>query len=109
MAAITQDTVRQLAAFKGKGVPVTTCYLDVDGRRHRRRQDVEVQLERMMRHSGAKTNGNHEAGEDLRRITAYVHGELDRSRTRGLAIFSCAAADLFEVLPLPVPVRNQLV
>ncbi len=112
MADITQDTVRQLAAFKGKGVPVTTCYLDVDGRRHPRRQDVEVQLGRMMRQTGARANGTHgthDASEDLRRISAYVRGELDRSRTRGLAIFSCAAADLFEVLPLPVPVRNQLV
>jgi len=31
---ITEDAVRELAGFNGEGVPVTTCYLDVDGRRY---------------------------------------------------------------------------
>ena len=32
MTTITEDTVRALAAFRGTDAPVTTCYLDVDGR-----------------------------------------------------------------------------
>ena len=34
---------------------------------------------------------------------------LDRSHTRGLAIFSCAAHDLWEVFALPVPVQSRVV
>jgi peptide chain release factor subunit 1 len=46
---------------------------------------------------------------DLRRIEEYVKGGIDRTNTRGLAIFSCSAPDLFRVIPLPVPVRNRVV
>jgi peptide subunit release factor 1 (eRF1) len=47
--------------------------------------------------------------DDLRRIEAYVRGGLDRSVTRGLAFFACAASDLWEVIELPVPVRSRVV
>ena len=40
MVAITEDDVRSLAAFKGEDAPVTSIYLDVDGGRHVRFQDV---------------------------------------------------------------------
>jgi peptide subunit release factor 1 (eRF1) len=38
-----------------------------------------------------------------------VRGGIDRSETRGLAFFACAASDLWEVIELPVPVRSQVV
>ena len=46
---------------------------------------------------------------DLHRIEEYVKAGLDRSHTRGLAIFSCAAHELWEVFPLPVPVQSRVV
>ena len=33
MAVITEAAIRELAGFRGQDAPVTTCYLDVDGRR----------------------------------------------------------------------------
>jgi peptide chain release factor subunit 1 len=47
--------------------------------------------------------------DDLRRIEAFVRGGIDRSETRGLAIFACTASDLWEVIELPKPVRTCLV
>jgi peptide subunit release factor 1 (eRF1) len=47
--------------------------------------------------------------DDLRRIEAFVKGGFDRRSTRGLAIFACAASDLWEVIELPKPVRSCLV
>ncbi len=109
MAAITPEAIRELAGFKGTEAPVTTCYLDVDGRRNIRRQDYEHQLDSLLRRARAQADGAKSVRRDLRRIEQYVKHDLDRSRTRGLAIFACSAHDLFEVVPLPVPVRNQVV
>lgn len=109
MAVITPEAIRELAGFKGTAAPVTTCYLDVDGRRHIRRQDYEHQLDSLLRRARAKANGTESVHHDIRRIEEYVKQGFDRSRTRGLAIFACSAHDLFEVVALPVPVRNQVV
>lgn len=109
MPVITPDTIRELAAFRGEGVPVTSCYLDVDGRRLRRHQDVEYELEALLRGARPKANGTPSVHDDLRRIETYVKGGFDRSSTRGLAMFSCTARDLWRVVPLPVPVRSRVI
>lgn len=110
MAALTQEAIRTLVAFKGKDAPVVSLYLDVDGRRHVRPRDYEVRLEALLRHAADRTNGAASGSlADLQRIEAYVKAGFDRSRTRGVAVFSCRAHDLWEVVELPVPVRNQLV
>ncbi len=109
MAVITEDAVRELAAFNGEGVPVTTCYLDVDGRRYHRHLEYEQQLDRLLREARSQTNGTHSVCRDLKRIEDFVKGGLDRSRTRGLAMFSCSHRDLWRVVALPKAVRNQLV
>lgn len=110
MAPISEDTIRKLAAFKGDGAPVVTLYLDVDGRRWPRYNDCEARVDRMVRQASDRATGigHGTALEDLRRVEAHVRGGLDRSRTRGLAIFASGQA-LWEVFELPVPVRDQLV
>ena len=109
MATLTQDAIRSLAGFKGQHAPVVTLYLDVDGRQYVRPKDYEIQLESLLRRAGELTNGHAPAVHDLERIEAHVKSGFDRSRTRGLAIFSCTAHDFWKVVELPVPVRNQLV
>jgi peptide chain release factor subunit 1 len=106
---VTEEAIRSLATFRGDKAPVTSCYLDVDGRRYRRHQDYEYELDALLRVGRAKADGDPSVESDLRRIDEYVKGGIDRSRTRGLAIFSCSAQSLWEVIPLPVPVRNRLV
>jgi peptide subunit release factor 1 (eRF1) len=105
---ITQDTIRQLAGFRGDGAPVVSCYLDVDGRRHVRRPDVEAALDQLLRDLRDQP-GSRAASRDLARIEQYVRDGLARSHTRGLAMFSCAEHDLFEVIALPVSVANRVV
>jgi peptide chain release factor subunit 1 len=107
--ALTQDTVRSLAGFKGQDGPVVTLYLDVDGRRHVRPRDYEVQLEALLRQAGPRIDGDAATAAQLQRIESFVKAGLDRSRTRGLAVFACRSPELWQVIELPVPVRNQLV
>lgn len=109
MAVLTEAAIRELAGIRGDAAPITSCYLDVDGRRLVRHQDVEHELDGMLRTARRRANGHSSVHDDLRRIEAFVHGGLDRSETRGLAIFACAATDLWEVIELPVPVRSQVV
>jgi peptide chain release factor subunit 1 len=83
---------------------VVSLYLDVDGQHYIRPRDYEAQLDHLLRRARERSP----ADEDLRRVEAKVRAGVDRSHIRGLAIFSCAADGLFEVVELPVPVRNQL-
>jgi hypothetical protein len=108
VAAITEEAIRQLAGFRSDQGPVVSCYLDVDGRRHVRAQDVETELDHLLRNARGQ-DGGASAGADLDRIDRYVRDGFDRSRTRGLAIFSSVANDLFRVIPLPVSVVNRVV
>jgi peptide chain release factor subunit 1 len=106
---ITEDAIRELASIRGEKAPVTSCYLDVDGRRLRRHQDVEQELDMLLRRARRRANGTASVHDDLRRIESFVRAGIDRSRTRGLAFFSCSADQIWRVVPLPVPVRSRVV
>lgn len=109
MAVLTEAAVRELAGIRGEVAPITSCYLDVDGRRLVRHQDVEHELDGVMRAARLRANGHASVHDDLNKIEAFVRGGLDRRETRGLAIFACTAHDLWEVIELAVPVRSRVV
>lgn len=109
VVAITEQDIRELAGFRGEAAPVTSCYLDVDGARHVRHADVVRELETLLRSARARMNGDQSVAADLLRIEEHVKGGFDRSRTRGLVMFSCSASDWWRVIDLPVRVRSQLV
>jgi peptide subunit release factor 1 (eRF1) len=56
-----------------------------------------------------RANGEASVAADLRRIESHVKAGIDRSHTRGLAIFACSAHDLWEVITLPVPVHSRVI
>ncbi len=108
---INESRIRDLAGFKGEDAPVTSLYLDVDGRTRIRARDVELALERIVRPVRER---HHQEGQtsvcaDVDRMEAYVRGGIDRSHVRGLALFSCSAHDFWEVVELAVPVPDRLV
>ncbi len=109
MAVITESAIRELAAIRGERSPITSCYLDVDGRRLARYPDLEHEVDLLLRDAKVRANGEVSVHDDLTRIGRLVRGGIDRSRTRGLAIFACADLDLWEVIELPVRVHSQVV
>ncbi|MGH9302043.1 MAG: hypothetical protein ACRD0E_09180, partial [Acidimicrobiales bacterium] len=112
MGVLSKEAIRSLAAFDGAGTPVVSLYLDVDGRRYSHPQQYHKQLESLIRKAGPAPGqqcSNGAVSEDLQRIEQHVHSDLDRSRVRGLALFSCSPKGLWETFELPVPVRNHLV
>ena len=90
MAVITEDGIRELASMKGERAPITSCYLDVDGRRVSRYPDLEHEVGLLMRDAKGRANGEQSVHSDLKRIEQFVRGGIDRSRTRGVAIFACS-------------------
>ena len=110
---ISEDRVRALAVHRGTSV-VTSCYLDVDGRRHPRHADYETQLGHLFREAREKAAGfgsdaARSVAADLDRIAAWVRAGFDRSHVRGLAFFACSADGFFDVVESPLPVNNEIV
>jgi peptide chain release factor subunit 1 len=56
-----------------------------------------------------KHDGHPSVAADIQRVQELVRGGIDRSKTRGLAVFSCSAHDFWRVVELPVSVRDQVV
>lgn len=108
MTAINEHAIRELAGFEGS-TQVTSCYLDLDLRRYPAAHDYEQELDAMVRSARERANGTTSVHADLQRIVAHVHDGVDRSRTRGMAMFSCSADDLWHVVELPVRVVNRIV
>jgi peptide chain release factor subunit 1 len=106
---LTEAAIRELASIKGERAPVTSCYLDVDGRRLLRRQDLEHEVDTVLREARNRFDGDESVQSDLRRIEQLVKRGIDRSQVRGLAIFSCSAEGLWEVIELPVRVHTRVV
>ncbi len=110
---LSDDRIRSIAARRDSPV-VTSCYLDVDGRRHPRHIDYEHQLEHLVRLGRERAaaldpEAAHSVEGDLERITGWVRQGFDRSRIRGLAFFACSATGFFEVVELPLGVNNEIV
>ncbi|HUR23558.1 MAG TPA: hypothetical protein VMZ73_06775 [Acidimicrobiales bacterium] len=107
LATLTKETIRALAAHRSQGAPVVSLYLDVDGSRFVRPKDYELHLDSLAR--GALEEHGPAVEADVSKIVGHVKAGIDRSSTRGVALFSCGPQGLWEVLELPVPVRNQVV
>lgn len=109
----TADTIRHLTAFSAPGAPVTSCYLDVDGRRLTTHLDVQQAFDVLARRTGLAAGGKADVPpsvlEDVKQMAKHVKGFGRANGTRGLAMFSCSAAGFWEVHELPVPVHSQLV
>src|SRR2546423_2740573 len=101
---ITADDVRRLAALDARPGVMLSVYLNVDGREYPRRHDYEVQLDGLLREARAKGAGDADVG----RVSDHVKAGIDRTETRSLAMFSCAAKDLWEAFHLPRPVRHRV-
>jgi len=104
--------VSGLAARRGDPV-MTSFYLDVDGRRYPRPTDYHphvMHLCHTARSHAALLGGAAEAAvdADLARICGWLDDGIDRTATRGIAVFCCAGQDYFETLLSPVPLRDEV-
>jgi peptide chain release factor subunit 1 len=111
-APADRQRIRTLAEWDTGGLPVTTLYLDVDGRRRPRRRDYVRRADDLAgavcdEARGLGRAAHRSACGDARRIRSFVRDGFDRrGPVRGLALFSCSGAGLWEDVELSQPVRD---
>jgi peptide chain release factor subunit 1 len=114
-APAARERIRALADWETGGHPVTSLYLDVDGRRRPRRHDYVRRAEILTGRACDDARGRldrqaflsvcHDSG----RIRSFVEDGLERrGSVRGLALFSCSGAGLWEAVDLTHPVRDSV-
>ena len=112
MAELDRDFVRKLAEWSSNGAPVSTLYLDVDGRRFPRREDYMVRAEGLFAQLKEQAAGDKVAKRsvkgDVDRFTDFLNG-LDRGNNRGVALFSSSEAGLWEEVLVPRSLQDRAV
>ncbi|HEX6261376.1 MAG TPA: Vms1/Ankzf1 family peptidyl-tRNA hydrolase [Actinomycetota bacterium] len=110
MATLDQGLLRKLSDWS-PAHPVTSLYLDVDGRRHPSRNGYLVRMRDLfkgMSLDGLDREQRRSVAEDMEAIRRHVEDELDRSRVGGVAVFSSSRSGLWESVPVSRPFRDRL-
>ena len=106
------DRLDVLARLEPASFPLLSLYLNTesDGRgRPNYNLFLRKELRQRLKMYPERSADRESLERDVDRIESYLADELKPS-TRGLAVFACAAADVFEALQLDVPFdRNRLI
>lgn len=112
MATLDRGALRKLADWNTEDLPVTSLYLDVDGRSSVSRGELLTRMDDLLKSVDPSRWDEKEARRsvvgDLDRIRRFVRDELDRSGVRGLAVFSSSGAELWEHIPVARSVRDRI-
>ena len=116
--AVQTRALHDLVGFAPDGFLVTSFYLDVDAEEFPGPDSIRTSLDSAMHRAEEeleqlKKHLPHDAAEslrhDLHKVRRFVQDEFRRDGTNGLAIFSCSARDLWQVVRLPTRVQTRLV
>lgn len=105
--------IRRLSARRGDPA-VSSVYLDVDGAHRPAPGSCLAAFERLADELRARARSREgrrlrrSVEGDIARMRAWLGGGVDRSVTRGIALFSCHDQGWFEAVELPVPVRDEV-
>ena len=103
------EQLDRLARFEPVPYPVVSLYLNTQPNERGRDQDQTFVRQEFKARSRTYTAGSPEReslDRDLERISAYLEGELQPS-ANGLAIFACAAGEVFEPIQLNAPIEQH--
>ena len=110
---ISEAAVRKLAGRTGDPA-VTSVYLDVDGRHRPVRADYEAAFERLTDELRRRARARADArlaknvDADIEVMRSWLGHGVDRTETRGVALFSNAERGYFEAVRLPRSVRDEV-
>ena len=109
---LTAETVDKIIGFDGQDLPVTSIYACVEPDPGLR-EDLQVrvsslldQIRPLAKNGSAGREARLSVRADIQRIKESLAEE--RWRPAGIAIFACSGRGLYEEVPLPRPVRDQV-
>ena len=110
---LTAGTVDAIVGFDGQDLPVTSIYASVE-RDPGLREDLQVRMSSMLdqiRPLAKNGSAGHDARLSVRADIQRIKEALaeERWRPAGVAIFACSGRGLYEEVPLPRPVRDQVI
>jgi len=114
---VKTEEVRDLADFRPEGYLVTSFFLNVDAAQFPSDDLLDTSFDSLIhdaesRRKDVEEGLSHEATEsirsDLAKIRELYESGIDRDDTKGVAIFSCAGMDFWQVIQMPTPVDNRV-
>lgn len=109
---LSRARIRHLSSRRGHPA-VSSVYLNVDGRHRPVTADIEHAFEWLaddLRRQAARRNDIALARSvegDIAHMRGFLAGGIERSVTRGVALFSCQKEGYFEAITLPSPVHDE--
>jgi len=108
---IDRDFLRKLASWSANGAPVSSLYLDVDGRRYPRKHDYMVRAEQLCHQLNKEAEGldrgrRSSVANDTQKMLEWLDG-LDRGPSRGAALFACSSSHLWEEVLVSRPLADR--
>jgi peptide chain release factor subunit 1 len=103
VTAVSSVVLERLSRLESAGHPLLSVYLDLDPSRFPTPSAREAELSALLSSAGARDPDAEHAREAVASHPDLVHG------AQAVAIFSCAAAGVLEVLALPEPVQPLVV
>jgi len=108
---VDRESLRKLAEWRSNGTPVSSLYLDVDGRKYPRKQDYMIRAEQLCDHLRSQAealdrDSKLSVGKDCQRMLEFLQN-LERGPNRGVALFSCSGSELWEQVLAPRPMRDR--
>lgn len=109
---LTAETVDRIVRFDGHGLPVSSVYARVDADPSLR-EDLHARMTSLLDEVNplAKNEAvEHEARLSIRADIDRIKGSLAQERWKpgAIAIFACSGRDLYEEVPLPRGVRDEV-
>src|ERR1700722_15244220 len=110
---LTAETVDRIVGFDGQDLPGTSIYAGVEPDPGLR-EDLQVRMSSMLdqiRPLAKNGSAGHDARLSVRADIQRIKEALaeERWRPAGVAIFACSGRGLYEEVPLPRPVRDQVI
>jgi peptide chain release factor subunit 1 len=112
MADLDRDYLRKLAEWSSNGAPVSSLFLDIDGRRFPRREDYMVRADalctQLKEQAAGEKGAKRSVKGDVDRFTEFLNG-LDRGNNRGVALFSSSEGGMWEEVLVPRSLPDRAV
>jgi peptide chain release factor subunit 1 len=114
-AVANKQRLRELATLRPEGHKVLSLFLNLDPSEfptpRARATELDSLLgtvERELRRDSLDRRQREELKRDIAHVRSWFENEFDASGTRGVAIFSSSAVDLFDVHLLARPIRSEV-